>query len=59
MWCDEQMQNNELEKARDPITGRLCFGMIGNVVENFLDKDVRKEGNKKFFNKKIRKLVNF
>lgn len=44
---------SNIEEARDPITGRLCFGMIGNIVSNFLDNDIRDEGNYgPFFNKK-------
>lgn len=46
-----------LENARDPITHRLSLGMIGNLVPNFLDKDVREDNSKHFFNKKIRKLI--
>jgi len=47
----------KIELARDSITGRLCFGMIGNIVDNFLDKDVREDNTEHFFNKKIRKII--
>lgn len=55
-----KVDSNYLDDARDPITGRLCFGMIGNLVPNFFQKDVRQDDSRKykFFDKKTRKIIN-
>jgi hypothetical protein len=56
------MQGNKmdpLEKARDPVTGRLSFGMMGNLVPDLLQKDVRQDDSRgyRFFDEKTRQIV--
>lgn len=66
---NKKVDNSYREKIRDPITGRTVFGLIGNLVDDYIDNDFREEkitrlggwkGKRKaFFNKKLRKkLVN-